>query len=170
MHISTIWLFTVQRGSSTSTRSSRCSPVRHSRSTCPSATLDKLPSLTSEGKLAGGMSDHSKQKYLQFLNSPFPRPENLCSFLGMACSSAVFVGTSWPLYNLSAECQDAFNSIKTLLCSAPVLTAPDVAHPFKLEVDASAIRAGSALLQEDCNGVDHPVCYFSRKFNRYQPK
>ena len=28
--------------------------------------------------------------------------------------------------------------------------------------------AGSVLLQEDGNGVDHPVSYFSKKFNKYQ--
>lgn len=49
-----------------------------------------------------------------------------------------------------------------------MLAAPDLARPFKLEVDASAVGAGAVLLQEDANGVDHLVCYFSRKFNRHQ--
>ncbi|KAF7649319.1 hypothetical protein LDENG_00143470, partial [Lucifuga dentata] len=65
-------------------------------------------------------------------------------------------------------CQAAFDTAKALLCSAPVLTAPDYARPFKLEVDASACGAGAVLLQEDQQGVDHPVCYFSKKFNRHQ--
>ena len=30
------------------------------------------------------------------------------------------------------------------------------------------LGAGSVLLQEDDNGVDHPVCYFSKKFNKHQ--
>ncbi len=68
----------------------------------------------------------------------------------------------------SAECQHAFNSIKTLLCSTPVLMAPNLASKFKLEVDASAVGAGAVLLQEDEDGIDHPVCYFSWKFNKHQ--
>ena len=46
-----------------------------------------------------------------------------------------------------------------------MLAAPDFTNPFKLEVDASVVGAAAVLLQEDGNGVDHPVCYFSRKFN-----
>lgn len=40
-------------------------------------------------------------------------------------------------------------SAKSLLCHIPVLPAPDLNRPFKLEVDASAVRAGAVLLQED---------------------
>ncbi|KAL3992385.1 DnaJ-like proiein [Sarotherodon galilaeus] len=68
----------------------------------------------------------------------------------------------------SSECQDAFESAKALLCHTPVLAAPDLTRPFKLEVDASAVGAGAVLLQEDLQGLDHPVCYFSRKFNKNQ--
>ncbi|KAF7661623.1 hypothetical protein LDENG_00257510 [Lucifuga dentata] len=68
----------------------------------------------------------------------------------------------------SPSCQTAFDSAKALLCSAPVLVAPDYARSFKLEVDASACEAGAVLLQEDQQGVDHPVCYFSKKFNKHQ--
>ena len=41
-------------------------------------------------------------------------------------------------------------------------------RPFKLEVEASALGAGAVLLQEDECGVDHPICYFSRKFKKHQ--
>ena len=37
-----------------------------------------------------------------------------------------------------------------------------------MAVDASDVGAGSVLLQEDDNGVDHPVCYYSKKFNKHQ--
>ena len=39
---------------------------------------------------------------------------------------------------------------------------------FKLAVDASDVGIGAVLLQEDNNGTDHPVCYFSKKFNKHQ--
>ncbi len=68
----------------------------------------------------------------------------------------------------SDECQIAFESVKSLLCSTPVLSAPNFSTLFKLEVDASATGAGAVLLQEDVHGIDHPVCYFSRKFLKHQ--
>ncbi len=68
----------------------------------------------------------------------------------------------------SSNCQIAFDSLKTLLCSSPVLAAPDFTKPFKLEVDASGTGAGAVLLQEDDHGIDHPVCFYSKKFNRHQ--
>lgn len=68
----------------------------------------------------------------------------------------------------SEVCQQAFDSAKALLCNTPVLAAPNFALPFKLEVDASSVGAGAVLLQEDTSGIDHPVCYFSRKFNKHQ--
>ena len=39
---------------------------------------------------------------------------------------------------------------------------------FKLAVDASDIGAGAVLIQEDDSNIEHPVCYFSKKFDRHQ--
>ena len=61
----------------------------------------------------------------------------------------------------SERCQQSFDKLKAVLISVPVLKAPNFNYRFKLAVDASDIGAGSVLLQEDENGVDHPVCYFS---------
>ena len=36
-----------------------------------------------------------------------------------------------------------------------------------MAVDASDVGAGSILLQEDDNGVEYPVCYYSKKFNKH---
>lgn len=55
-----------------------------------------------------------------------------------------------------------------MLCSSPVLAAPDFTKLFKLEVDASGAGTGSVLLQEDDHGVDHPVCFYAKKLNRHQ--
>lgn len=116
----------------------------------------------------------------------FPVPttrRELRRFLGMAgyyrrfCKN--FSSVAAPLTTLtspakpfvwSSECQHSFESLKGILCCTPVLSAPDFSQPFKLEVDASAAGAGAVLLQEDHQGIDHPVSYFSRKFNKHQLK
>lgn len=55
--------------------------------------------------------------------------------------------------------------MKAFFSSSPVLSAPNFAVPFKLEVDASGTGAGAVLLQK---GIDHPVCYLSKKFSAAQ--
>lgn len=65
-------------------------------------------------------------------------------------------------------CQHAFESTKALLQHAPVISAPNLTRPFKLNIDASAVGAGTVPLQSSSDGTDHPVCYYSRKFNQHQ--
>ena len=64
--------------------------------------------------------------------------------------------------------QEAFDRIKSILLSEPVLMAPSFKEPFSLFADASDICMGAALLQEDANRMNHPVCYYSREFNSHQ--
>ena len=45
-----------------------------------------------------------------------------------------------------------------------VMAEPDYRMPFKLAVDASDVGARSVLFQEDKNGLDHPVSFFSKTF------
>ncbi len=66
------------------------------------------------------------------------------------------------------ECQIAFLCVKSLLCCAPVLSAPDVARSFKLEVDSSATGVGAILFQDGDDGIPHPVSFISAKFNCHQ--
>ena len=68
----------------------------------------------------------------------------------------------------SERCDKEFEVPKVMLQSAPVLTAQDFKSPFKLAVDASDVAPSAVLLQEDDQGVGHPVCYFSKKFNKSQ--
>ena len=49
-----------------------------------------------------------------------------------------------------------------------MLTAPDFRKLLKLAVDASDLEAGGIPLQEDENGVDHPVYYLSKKLSKHQ--
>ena len=46
--------------------------------------------------------------------------------------------------------------------------APNLEKPFKLFMDTSNMGIGSVLLQEDLKVMDHPVCYYSRRFNSHQ--
>jgi hypothetical protein len=89
------------------------------------------------------------------------------NFSGVVASLTSFASPKVP-FQWSEKCQFAFEAAKALLCSAPVLAAPDFVRPFKLEVDASALGVGAVLLQEDERGIDHPVCYFSKKLKRHQ--
>ena len=65
------------------------------------------------------------------------------------------------------DCQKAFDILKAILKNEPVLLAPNFAKGFKLAADATD-TAGSVLMQEDGNGVDHPVSYFSKKVKKHQ--
>ncbi|KRZ10658.1 Retrovirus-related Pol polyprotein from transposon [Trichinella zimbabwensis] len=53
-------------------------------------------------------------------------------------------GSHW---KWTAECQTAFDQLKHMLCTAPVLTFPDFNVPFIVDVDASAEGIGAVLSQ-----------------------
>jgi len=63
-------------------------------------------------------------------------------------------------------CQQAFEQVKAILYSDPILAAPDFGKQFKLAVDASDVGAGSVLQQEDGQGIDEPVCFFSAEHQK----
>lgn len=49
-------------------------------------------------------------------------------------------------FDWSSQCQLAFVNVKNLISSAPVLAAPRLGDPLHLQVDASNLGAGAALL------------------------
>ena len=71
-------------------------------------------------------------------------------------------------FKWTSDCQNAFDKLKVILRSEPVLLEPNFNKEFKLVVDANDVGAGGVLLQEDNKCVDHPVCYFSKTFNKHQ--
>lgn len=48
-------------------------------------------------------------------------------------------------YEWTPACQLAFETVKSMLCSAPVLSAPSFDRPFSLQVDASHVGAGAVM-------------------------
>lgn len=56
----------------------------------------------------------------------------------------------------------AFQELKRLLTSAPILTQPDYALPFVLRTDASNYALGAVLLQGETHRDERPIEYASR--------
>ena len=116
----------------------------------------------------------------------YPVPLNvkqLQQFLGMVgfyrnfCKNFSHIAT--PLTNLlkkgkqflwSEDCNKAFIVLKNILCNEPVLKTPNFQCTFKLITDASDIAAAAVLAQDDDDGVEHPVCFYSKKFNIHQQR
>ena len=69
----------------------------------------------------------------------------------------------------SESCQHAFNQLKNVLCSYPVLAAPDLSRPFIIQVDACESGVGAVLMQENPKTqLLHPVSYYSYKLKKHQ--
>ena len=68
------------------------------------------------------------------------------------------------------ECQFAFDRLKELLCSAPVLAYPQFGgdHYFIIETDASLAGLGAVLAQLGDNGQVHPIAYASHSLLKHE--
>ena len=65
----------------------------------------------------------------------------------------------------SEQCEEAFQRLKALLISAPVLAQWDPDRKTVVETDSSGYAIGGALSQYDDDGTLRPVAFFSRKNN-----
>ena len=65
-------------------------------------------------------------------------------------------------------CDKAFNQIKGMLSSNPILKAPDFICPFRLVVDDSDQGIGSVLQLKTSDSQLHPVHYYSKRLNKFQ--
>ena len=68
-------------------------------------------------------------------------------------------------FEWTAEAETAFNHVKTLLTTAPILANPDFKKKFYLQCDASDYGIGAVLVQIDDEGSERPIAYMSRKLN-----
>ena len=64
--------------------------------------------------------------------------------------------------------QCAFERLKHIFSSAPVLRIPDMTCPFSIMTDTSLLATGAVLLQADKNSDLHPCAYFSCTFSSAQ--
>ena len=108
----------------------------------------------------------------------FPTPtdlKDLRSFLGLASYYRRFIphfsAIASPLFALtrkdvnfdwSPDCQQAFDRLKRLLTTAPVMTLPDFKREFLLETDASGLGLGAVLAQKQDDGLVRPIAFASR--------
>src|SRR5712672_1590684 len=116
---------------------------------------------------------------------PYPRnPTDVRSFLGFTGFYQYFIPNyskvARPLLDLTKKAtpwvwteaqMTAFEMLKKLMCSKPVLTQPQYDKPFVVHTDASAYGVGAILLQEgEVNPQKpskpqlHPIAYYSTTF------
>ncbi|KAE8689381.1 putative amine oxidase [Hibiscus syriacus] len=111
----------------------------------------------------------------------WPTPQNVSefrSYLGLANYYRRFVegysrrvklltdllkkGCEWVWFK---DCQEAFDDLKKVVISEPVLTLPDLEKPLEVETDASDYVIGGVLLQNK-----HPVAFESMKLNETEAR
>ena len=67
-------------------------------------------------------------------------------------------------------CSSAFQQLKDLLTSSPVLVLPKFGPgcEFFLETDASYVGLGAVLFQQQEDGSVHPIAYASRSLDQHE--
>jgi hypothetical protein len=68
-------------------------------------------------------------------------------------------------YEWTMECQQAFDTLKEKLVTAPILIFPDWSKLFHVHVDASSIALGIILAQPGEGNIDHLVYFSSQKLS-----
>ena len=63
----------------------------------------------------------------------------------------------------SSDCEEAFQNLKRLLTTAPVLAQPDIEKPFDVYCDASGVGIGCVLMQEG-----RVIAYASRQLKQHE--
>ena len=69
-------------------------------------------------------------------------------------------------FNWTPKCEEAFKQMKKALTEAPVLAYPSRESTFILDCDASNYGMGAVLSQEDGDGIERPVAYFSKTLKK----
>ena len=72
-------------------------------------------------------------------------------------------------FEWTPEANTAFLDLKSRLASRPILRPPDFKLPFCMAVDASNIAIGANLFQV-VDGIEHPICFYSKKLDMHQQR
>ena len=125
---------------------------------------------------AGIAPNPDKVKAIRDFDFPITTPA-LRRFLGMVGHYRKFIPKfsirAAPLHRLlrkhcpipsevPADCLEAFEFLRTSLCTAPVLSHPDFNHTFEVHTDASQVGLSAALVQK-IDGQERTICYLSRR-------
>ena len=136
--------------------------------------------------VGGGQVKREINKLEAVKNFHMPKTKKeVRSFLGLTgyyrCFVRDYASLAVPLTNLTRkecpevvvwteECDKAFNALKNVLTSTPVLSSPDFEKTFFLQTDASNYGVGAVLSLTDAEGLDHPVAYFRHKLLEREQK
>lgn len=71
-------------------------------------------------------------------------------------------------FNFDDNCMIAFETLKNILTSAPVLGIYDPNSETELHTDASKIGYGAVLLQKQSDNKFHPIAYFSKSIGKHE--
>ena len=121
------------------------------------------------------------EKINAILSWPVPtNVKEIQSFIGLCNYYLIFIKDfakiAHPIHKLtrknvpfiwSNEQQNAFDKLKHLFTSAPILVHPDSNKPFIVETDASNFAVGAILSQEH-DGKIHPVAFLSKSLTKCQ--
>ena len=125
-----------------------------------------------------------KDNLIAIKEFPIPKTQtNIRQFLGKTNFYHGYIPNSAiildPLHNLlrkkqefiwSRECQKAFDKIKNLLCTQPILEIFDPDLPINIYTDACITGVGVELKQIQPSGKEKTVAYFSKKLNEAQKR
>ena len=73
-------------------------------------------------------------------------------------------------FEWTQQCQDAFETLKDALTSAPILAFPDMSKPFELITDASGHSLGYLLCQKDSQNRECVISYGERALKREEKR
>ena len=69
------------------------------------------------------------------------------------------------LVKWNPECQQAFDQLKDLCTKTPILAYANYKKPFQLQTDASDLRLGAVLYQNDSDGHQRVIAYASHSLS-----
>jgi hypothetical protein len=72
-------------------------------------------------------------------------------------------------FSWTAETQGAFDKLKEVVTSTPVLILPDVGQPYRVEADGSGVATGAVLSQlSRSDDKWHPIAFLSKSLNEVE--